>query len=453
MKTRLACTLGPSFSTVEDIEKAIQLGCRLFRINLSHGNPTFWRDLVEAARKASYRAAKECVLIGDLRGGSIRVGGLDKPRTYNAGEKIFFGYDSGISIPYVEFFETVEVGDTLVTDDGRGLMKVVKKNESSIEAEAMRPVTLSSNKSVVIRGKEVAFSDYVEINRDGLKAVVELGIDFVGLSFVRNVGDINSVKNFLSKSGCEAGLIAKIETPSSISNIDTICENSDAVLIARGDLGMHFPLEIVPRLQKTVIEAAYKACRPVIVATQLLGSMINEPVPTRSEIVDVMSCVEDGVDVLMLTAETAVGRYPLESIQWLANIVETYEKGMKPRRTLPPNAEVVDRFALVVVELAESLAAKLAIFTKNGNMARRIARFKPVGGVIAATPNPRVLARLMVMWGVTPILLDAQTYGEGLEKLEKVLEELGLAERGDTFVLTYGLVEEPVHIVKLKRYT
>ncbi|MEM4342995.1 MAG: pyruvate kinase alpha/beta domain-containing protein, partial [Candidatus Caldarchaeum sp.] len=149
---------------------------------------------------------------------------------------------------------------------------------------------------------------------------------------------------------------------------------------------------------------------------------------------------------------TAVGRYPLESIQWLANIAETYEKGVRPRRTLPPDAEVLDRFALSVVNLAESLAARIAIFTMNGNMARRIARFKPVSGVIAATPNTHVLPRLELMWGVMPIVVEARNYTEGLEKLEQTLEERGIAESGETFVLTYGLVEEPVHIVKMKKY-
>ncbi|MEM4335075.1 MAG: pyruvate kinase [Candidatus Caldarchaeum sp.] len=452
VKTKLACTLGPSLSAAEDIAKAISLGCRVFRINFSHGDPAFWRRLVEAAREAAEKAGCRIVLVGDLKGNSVRVAGLDKPLFLNVGETVSFHLDSGVKLPHPEFFKTVEIGDMLVTDDGRGMLKVVGRTESSITAEAIRQVALSPNKSVVIRGKEVASQNYLEDSRQQIDSAMELGMDFLGLSFVRNPEDVLSVKSYLESAGSKIGLIAKVETPSSVRNIERIAEVSDAVLIARGDLGMHFQLEIVPRLQKTIIEVAFKACKPVIVATQLLGTMVNEPVPSRSEIVDVMSCVEDGVDVLMLTAETAVGRYPLESIQWLANIAETYEKGVRPRRTLPPDAEVLDRFALSVVNLAESLAARIAIFTMNGNMARRIARFKPVSGVIAATPNTHVLPRLELMWGVMPIVVEARNYTEGLEKLEQTLEERGIAESGETFVLTYGLVEEPVHIVKMKKY-
>ncbi|MEM4352283.1 MAG: pyruvate kinase [Candidatus Caldarchaeum sp.] len=452
LKTKLACTLGPSLSSREDIAKAISLGCRIFRINLSHGDMLFWRRLADNARRAAEKTGERCVLIGDLKGGSVRVAGLDKSLSLNVGERVRFSLDGPLNLPYPEFFETVEVGDTLVFDDGRGMLRVVAHQGRSIESEAVRPLTISPNKSIVIRGKEVETPDYLKTSMEGLEAAVSMNLDYAGLSFVRRAEDIDAVRNYLESRGLSMGLIAKVETPSAVQNINKICEKSDAVLIARGDLGMHFPLEYVPKLQKTIIEAAYNACKPVIVATQLLGTMVNEPVPSRSEIVDVMSCVEDGVDVLMLTAETAVGRYPLESIQWLAKIAETYEKSIKPRRALQSDAEAVDRFALAVVNLAESLAARIAIFTMNGNMARRIARFKPVGGIIAATPNTHVIPRLELMWGVTPLAVEASSYAEGLERLEHTLEEKGIVETGETFVLTYGLVNEPVHIVKMKKY-
>lgn len=444
--------MGPSLSTVEDIVKAVSVGCRIFRINFSHGNPDVWETFAANVRKAAEKTGENLVLLGDLKGSSVRVKGLEQSISLNTGERIKFSLDGPIQLPHPEFFQTVEIGDVLVFDDGRGILNVVEHNGKSIVAEAARPLTIAPNKSIVVREKEVEAADYIEASREGIEAAIKLELDYVGLSFVRSGEDIDKVREYLESRGCRAELIAKIETPSAVKNIDEICVKSDAILIARGDLGMHFPLELVPRLQKTIVEAAYNRNRPVIVATQLLGSMVNESIPTRSEIVDVMSCVEDGVDVLMLTAETAVGRYPIESLQWLVKIAETYERAMRPRRSLPPDAEVVDRFALAVVNLAESLAAKIAIFTMNGNMARRIARFKPVGGIIAATPNKHVIPRLGLLWGVTPILIEAKTYSEGIEKLEETLEKTGLAEQGDTFVLTYGLVEEPVHIVKMKRF-
>lgn len=452
MKTKIACTLGPSLSTVEDIAKAIIHGCRIFRINFSHGNPQLWNTLAANAREAAEKTGQNIVLMGDLKGGSVRITGLETSIDLDVGEKIRFSLNGPVTLPSPEFFKTVDVGDIIVFDDGRGILKVTAHEGRSITVEAARPTSISPNKSIVIRGKEVETPDYFGLCREGLETAAEMNLDYVGLSFVKTAEDIKSIKQFLETRSPQIGVIAKIETPSAVKNVVEISEESDAVLIARGDLGMHFPLELVPRLQKTIIEAAYNACKPVIVATQLLGTMVNEPVPTRSEIVDVMSCVEDGVDVLMLTAETAVGRYPLESIQWLARIAETYEKGTTPRRTLPSDADTVDKFALEVVNLAESLAAKIAIFTMQGNMARRIARFKPVSGTIAATPNKHVIPRLQIMWGVIPLIVEAQTYTEGLEKLEQKLEETGLAEPGDTYVLTYGLVKEPQHIVKMKRY-
>ncbi|MCS7146052.1 MAG: pyruvate kinase [Nitrososphaerota archaeon] len=452
MKTKLACTLGPSLSSVEDISRAISLGCRIFRINFSHGGPSFWRRLAEAARAAAGGLGVDCVLIGDLRGGSVRVAGIEAPHTLNTGEKASLSLYGPIRLSRPEFFKAVEVGDILVTDDGRGILKVIDKEDYSVVVEAVRPVTLSPNKSLVIRGKEVAPPNYLEASLPEIDTALELGLDFIGLSFVRNAEDVVSVRKYLDQKNSRIGLIAKVETPSAVQNIDQICEQSDAVLIARGDLGMHFPLETVPRLQERIVEAAYRSYKPVIVATQLLGSMISEPVPSRSEIVDVMSCVKDGVDVLMLTGETAIGRYPLESIQWLGMIAETYEKDMIPQRDLHPGAEIVDRFALAVVNLAESISARIAIFTVSGYMARRIARFRPVAGMIAATPDRKVIPSLSIIWGVTPLYLEAQNYTQGLEMLEKRLEEAGLASPGDTYVLTYGLVKEPVHIVKMKKY-
>jgi pyruvate kinase len=452
VKTKIAVTLGPSLHEAREIAEAISLGCKIFRINFSHGDKGFWTELADSVRAAAEKTGESCVLVADLPGGSIRVTGLSQPVRLASGELVEFSEAGPVGLSNPAFYTTAEVGDLLVTDDGRGLLRVVGVGKGKISAEAVKPLTLGPNKSVVIRGKEVVPVDYLESSKPALEAAADLQVDFIGLSFTRSADDVKAVREFLSGMNFRPGLIAKIETPSGMRNVREIADAADALLIARGDLGMHYELEIVPRLQKAIIDAGYDACKPVIVATQLLGSMVYEPVPSRSEVVDVMNCVEEGVDVLMLTAETAVGKYPLEAIKWLANISTAYEKSAKPRRTLPVDAQTVDRFALAVVSLAEAVAGRIAIFTMNGNMARRIARFKPVGGVIAATPNPRVLPLLAMLWGVTPLHIEAATYTEGLDRLEKKVEETNLVEKGETLILTYGLVEEPVHIVKMKKY-
>ena len=453
MRTKLACTVGPSSSSMGSIKSIMEAGCRIFRINLSHGNVDLWREWAGNLRLAGEELGYETVLITDLKGPSVRFMGLQRPRHIKAGERFNIvmkdlGDGETPVVDNSDFFSAVAVGDVIVTDDGRGLMEAVECGGDRVYVKALTEMVISNGKSLVVRGRETPLRDYLKYNMEQISTAISIGADFLGLSYIRSRDDVESVRRYLDGIGSRMGLISKVETPSAVANVDGIAEVSDAVLVARGDLGMHFPLETVPILQKEILEVSFRAGRPAIVATQLLGSMMNEPIPSRSEIVDIMNCVEYGVDVLMLTGETAVGRYPVDAVIWLKRVVETYENNlMISRKTI--EGSLLDRFALGVVELAEVLDAKIGVYTKAGNVARRISRYKPRCSIFAGSGDPQTIKLLMLLWGVTPIRVDDRDYAEGLESLMAELTGMRLVGSGDTLILTYGLVDEPVHIIKI----
>ena len=454
-RVRAACTVGPASGRGEVVREILKLGCRVFRVNFSHGSKEVWREWVSIVRDAAAEEGVEVVLIGDLKGRSVRVGYLDKPRSIREGEVAEFCIhgkkgEECIPVDSREFFKLVSEGDILVTDDGRATLEVLKVEDERVKTRALNNMVISPRKSIVVRGKDVKLGNYVEANRETILTALKLGFDFLGLSFVGSADDVYAVKEFLRNEGAgDVGVIAKIETPSAVVNVKEIISAADAVLVARGDLGMHFSLEKVPQLQSRIVETASIFGKPVIVATQLLGSMIEEPIPSRSEIVDIMTCVKEGVDVLLLTGETAVGKHPVEAVRWLVKTIDTYEKeGTWVRRELPYN-DLSDRFAHGVVTLSEYLGAKIGIFTKTGNMTYRIARYRPKSQILAATNDRKTLKKLILLWGTTPMYVEAEDYQDGLHQLEKTLIEKRYVKEGEILILTYGLIDEPSHIIKI----
>jgi len=381
MKTKIAATVGPVSSSEKVIERIMQEGCRVFRVNFSHGSPDFWRHAARLVRRVAERLRVEVALLGDLKGQSIRLGDLSNTVSLKVGEEIRIvsqptGNNKTVPLPEPEVLKALQPGDVLVTDDGRGFLEVVDVGYEEARVKALTELTLSSRKSVIVRGKEFPKHGLSHEDMQAIKVAVEEEFDFLGLSFVRDLDDVVEVRKHLKSLGSEMAVVAKIETPSAVANIRSITQQADAILIARGDLGMYFLLEEVPRLQDEIMQASLNAGKPVMVATQLLGSMINEPVPTRSEVVDVVNCIKEGADVLMLTGETAVGKYPVEAVRWLRRIIETYEPRIEPAR---PTfyGELRNKFTHGVVSLAESLNAKLCVYTKSGTMALRISRCRP----------------------------------------------------------------------------
>ncbi len=463
---KIIASIGPASSDPNTILNMAKLGVSGFRINFAHGTPEDWARYVDAVRSAEARVGKPIALIGDLQGPSIRVGKIEKPVVLKKGEtaKFFLGTEASggdekaVPIPLSKFFEAIEEGDILVMDDGRARLRVSAVYPDYVEVVALTDSIITSRKTVDVQGKEIDLPTLSDYDFNCIKFAAEHDFDYIGLSFVRRGSDIDLLRDYLRRIGREdMGIIAKIETRSAVENLDEIIEKSDAVLVARGDLGMNFGLEEIHVLQSKIVSKAIEHRKPVIVATQLLESMIEKPVPTRAEVVDVSTAIEMGVDALMLTGETSVGKYPLEAVSWLIKIASFVEKEtLKQRiRAIAEKARsniqnIKTMFVKGVVELAEDLNARLVVFSIHGNTARIASGLRPSIPVFVGSPNPKVLRKLSILWSLQPIYVDAQSYDEGLQKsIEKALQ-LGYIEYGDLVVATYGLKEPRQRIEVLR---
>lgn len=464
--TKIIASIGPASSDVATIFSMVKAGVSGFRINFSHGSPEDWAKYVDAIRSAESRLGRPIALIGDLQGPSIRIGRVEQPIVLKKGETARImpgseakgGDEKVIPMPINKFFDVIEEGDILVMDDGRTRLRVSDIQTDYIEITALTDSVITSKKAVTIYNKEIDLPPLSETDMNNVKFAIAHDFDYIGLSYVRSGSDIDILRNYLRRVGREdIGIIAKIETKSAIKNLDEIIEKSDAVLVARGDLGMNFGLEEIHSLQSTIVDKALQHRKPVIVATQLLESMVEKPVPTRAEVVDVSTAVEMGVDALMLTGETAVGKYPLEAVSWLIKIVNFVEKSTlksefeniakKARKNI---SELKLMFAKGVIELAEDMNAKLVVFSIYGNTAKRISSLRPTIPVYVGSSNISIMRKLAILWGVQPIQVDANNYEEGLQKAVQKVIELGYIGYGDLVIATYGL-KEPRQRIEIQR--
>lgn len=457
---KVIATIGPACASSEAINLMVKEGVDGFRINFSHGFEKEWAEYVKLVREAEASSNRFLSVIGDLQGPSIRLGRVEEPFTISRGDTITATLadevksgDKALPLPNRKVFEELKEGDALAMDDGALRLSVLDVSRDRIILKALTDGAVSSNKAVVILGREIDLPAISEADVKRLKFALSNGFCYIGLSYARSARDIKTLRSLISDLGGDARIITKIETRAAISNLREIVENSDAVLVARGDLGVHFPLEEVPMLQERIVSMCIKEGKPVVLATQLLGSMVNSSIPTRSETVDVVEAVKEGVDALMLTGETAVGKFPVEAVRWLRRIIRSYEGSVLPPREPPPRGEERDRFAYGVVMLAENLNSKIIVFTKSGKTAARIARFRPRVSLYAASSCEDVLRRISILRGVRPLLINAADYASGLEQTLRELIKIGELSYGDVALLTYGLQDEPAHIVKIVHIT
>jgi len=463
---KIIATIGPSSANPEMLSKIIKEGASCIRINFSHGNENSWKEYIKLIREVEEDLGKIVAIMGDLSGPSVRIGELKEDVVLNRGDEAFFVYRStsnGISkeipLPVRKFFETVSEGDILLLDDGLIRLSVEEVSEDYVRFRALTDATIKSRKSVVILGKDLQLPPITERDMKAIKSVVKEGnIDILGLSYVKNARDIFIVKDVLSELGVEdIKLASKIETRSAVNNLHEIIEYSDYVIVARGDLGMHFPLEDVPRLQSKIIRAALVHGKPVYVATQILASMIEKSIPTRSEIVDIVHAVYEGVDGFLVTGETAIGKHPDKVVKWLRKVLECYRADVevlrtrvtKEREKLKISEDLRDKFAEGIVTLSENLNAKLAVYTKTGGLARRISKYRPKSPFYAASSDVKVLRQLAPLYGTIPIKVSSEDYSTGLKEVFETLKSCGEISYGEVVVLTYGLRDEPRHLVEI----
>jgi len=456
-RTKIIASLGPSSSTFDVILGLAEAGASGFRINFAHGDRELWSSMVDYVMRAESALGRPLTLIGDLSGASIRVGELDRPLQLKKGDRVRLVPSAKgsadkleVPLPVREVYEGLEVGDVVLMDDGRVRLKVVDVTPSYVELTAFTDALIRSRKALVVMNKDFALPAVTEKDLADLKFALDRGFDYVGLSYVRCPSDVEILRNVIRDLGHEdVKVIAKIETKSALENLDGIIDAADAVLVARGDLGMVMGLEKIPNLQRRIVSKAIEMEKPVIIATQLLESMLESPVPTRAEVVDVNAAVAEGVDALMLTGETAIGKYPIEAVSWLRRIIRTAEENVSVARRREPKS-LWARFAVGVTSLAEDLNAKLVIYSVHGNTARLISLLRPAIEVYVGTPSPRVLRQLNVLWGLRAYLVEASGYDEGLEETFELLKKLNEIRLGDLVVLTYGLRGDE-QLIKVKR--
>ncbi len=451
----MVVSLGPSTSDQSIIERLMLFGVAGFRINFAHGDPGSWSRLVEAVRAAENKIGRPVALMGDLVGPSVRLGVLEEPIELSPGDKADIvlaekakgGRDRVAPLPLPRFFASIEEGDIIVMDDGRARLRVISVSGDRVTVEALTPARITSRKAVVVQGKELGLPAITEKDLEAIEFAVRHGFDYIALSYVRDAEDLRVLRNIVRGKGGEQAIAAKIETRSAVENLEQIVRESDLVVVARGDLGMNYGLEEVPLLQERIVDEARRQGKPVMVATQVLESMVNSPTPTRAEVTDVYVAVSQGVDAIMLAGETAIGRYPLETVKWLRKILRRAEENTVVEK-YPPR-EKRWAYANSIVETAESVGAEaILVFSIHGTLPPRIAASRPYPRTIIGTPSEKIARRLAILWGLEPIVVDAGSYEEGLARLEEELCKRGELSIGDTIVEAYRSGDENRVIIK-----
>lgn len=451
-KTKIVCTLGPASSDVEMIKKMILSGMNVARFNFSHSSHEEHLALLKNVIQARDELKMPVATMLDTKGPELRLGQIDGCVTLNEGQTFCLlhedvvGNQSCASINYKELYQNVKVGDKILLNDGLVASEVTSINNMNIECKILNSGEISSNKSINTPGVQLSLPSLTEKDKEDIIFGIENGFDFIAASFIRNVNDVMAIKEILNEhNGTHIKLIAKIENEEGVNNIDEILKLVDGVMVARGDLGVEIPMEQVPIIQKELIKKSYRAGKPVITATQMLESMIQNPHPTRAEVSDVANAVYDGTSAVMLSAESAVGKYPCECIQTMAKIASEVEKiinywkrfGEKEQEFLTDEKSIMN-YASCLTAMHMSTKALLA-FTLSGGTARLLSKFRPDIPIYAITPDEMTYRQLALSWGVTPIHIPGiYTIEEAMEVgINKCLSER-LLEKDDMVVISGG---------------
>ena len=451
--TKIVATIGPACEAPEVLDAMIEAGMNVARINLSHGTHAEHAERIARVRRAAERRAAPLAVMLDTKGPEVRtapVGG--DPVRLCAGDAFGLHVDGrdatadGTSVTYTALPLEVEAGVTVLIDDGAIELRVVEVSERIVRCEVVRGGELGGRKGLHVQGVRLALPSLADADREDLRFAVEQGADWIAASFIRSGEDVKHIRETLRALGGEIPIIAKIEDPEGVANLDDVIDAADGTMVARGDLGVALPVAEVPLVQKRVIRRTVSMGKPVITATQMLDSMERNPRPTRAEATDVANAIFDGTSAVMLSGETARGRHPVESVRTMAQLARQAEGALGEYgdlQRLPPRPprNVTEAVAGAAVTLARELrAAAIVSLTETGLAARSLSRHRPPCPIVAVTACPRVVRRLALSWGVAPLLHASREDDEARIRVGAAhLAALGLARPGDLVVATAGV--------------
>jgi pyruvate kinase len=452
-KTKIIATIGPASNSRDTLEKMLRAGVNVVRLNFSHGTYEQHGDVIKMIRSLSRELNRPVGILLDLQGPKVRTGKLENGEPVQLGKNDLFKITSRkvtgsreiVSTTYKHLPEDVRKGDKILVDDGLIELKVQEKDDDTVTCRVQVGGVLGENKGINLPGVRVSAPSLTEKDKKDLRFGIQNSVDYVALSFVRQAEDLKDIKKIILRMGSDIPVVAKIEKPEAVENIDEILAITDAVMVARGDLGVEMQYEKVPTIQKMIIKKAIAANKPVITATQMLESMHQNPIPTRAEASDVANAILDGTDAVMLSGETASGQYPVEAVKMMSKIATQVERSEFLNYNIvhakDPENIVTQAVAQSAVEMVRDVGATAIIaFSVSGFTSKYISKHRPSRRVYAFTPSTKVYNRLALLWGIVPTLISKI---EDTKKLmgaaENLLVSKGVIKPGDLVVIITGL--------------
>ena len=449
-KVKILATLGPASSEEAVIRQLFEAGADVFRINMSHASHDLMRELVKRIRNVEQELGRPIAILADLQGPKLRVGKFAEGKvvlvpgqTFTLDDNDAPGDNTRVFLPHPEILQAVEPGHRLLIDDGKLSLLAEAADGHSIRCRVISGTSISDRKGVSLPDTTLGVGALTEKDRQDLDAVLKEPIDWVALSFIQRPEDLAEVRKI---SRGRVGLMSKIEKPQAVTRLDEIIELSDALMVARGDLGVEMPLESVPGIQKLITRKGRRAGKPVVVATQMLESMITAPVPTRAEVSDVAAAVFEGADAIMLSAESASGQYPIEAVSTMNRIAEQVEqeptyRGIIEAQRAAPEPTGADAISLAARQIAETLnLSSIVTYTASGTTGLRAARERPSTRIIALSPVVETARRLSLVWGLHCVVTeDAHDLEDMVDRACQITHSEGFGKAGDRIIITAGV--------------
>jgi pyruvate kinase len=453
-RTKIVCTIGPATGTASVIERLIRSGMNIARLNLSHGTHDVHAQYIRTVRRISQRLRMQVAILVDLPGPKYRTGRLKggqailrKGAPVTLTTRDIEGDAAAVPVNLPNLPHDVKIGDTVLLDDGAMQLRVLGKNGSEVKCKVTVGGVLTERRGLVVPGMRTSGPFITDALREHIAFAVQQKPDYLAISFVSGAEDIFAVMALLREHNADIPVISKIERGPAVRDFDDILSASDGIMVARGDLGVDIPLERVPLIQKEIIQKCNRAGKPVITATQMLESMVSAARPTRAEVSDVANAILDGSDATMLSAETSVGKYPVQAVRTMARIAQEAERRLSSyahliaERSTWIERETDELISYSACHTADSLrAVAIVAFTQSGSTARRVSKYRPRVPILAITPSDLVSGRLLLHWGVYPFQIGpASTVDELFSSGAKLAKQMGLAKAGDLIVITGGV--------------